>query len=88
MFDRVFICTARKDLGAVKDFCRKNGWSKYISGYTNRKLPAKLIVDDMAVKHQGNLKDTLKEVENFKAHWEEKEGGSEKNPPKAVPEKT
>jgi 2'-5' RNA ligase len=72
MFDEVVICTARCELGAVKNFMRQAGLAKYINDYTSTKLPAKLIVEDRSVVHRGDFAETLKAIRGFSPWWESK----------------
>ena len=40
---------------------------------TNVKVPAKAYIDDRALKFNGDYKETLNELKDFKTHWELKE---------------
>lgn len=45
------------DLDFLVDFC------------TNHKVPAQVYIDDRAVCHRGNFKETLEQVKTFNPHW-------------------
>ena len=46
-----------------------NKLTKYISGITNTKENAYLIIDDRCICFDGNYKETLNKINNFKVYW-------------------
>jgi 2'-5' RNA ligase len=65
----VVIFTAR-DVIPAKAWLRQNGLMRFVNDVTNTKLPSKVIVDDRAIRFDGDFTKSLKEIEDFKAHWE------------------
>lgn len=59
----------------VRDVWRVREWMKLYSlpfdEITNKKVGAIAYIDDRALKFTGNYNETLNELRNFKAHWEE-----------------
>lgn len=66
----VVIHTAYEPIGAVREHYRQAGLMPLIADITNKKLPAKLQIDDRAISFQGNYNDTLKQIDTFQPHWE------------------
>ena len=47
------------------------GMGHLVDTVTREKLPSFAYVDDRGITFKGDFEDTLKELENFSAHWEE-----------------
>lgn len=46
-----------------------NDLDKIVSDVTNIKEPAYLYIDDRCILFNGDFKETLKQIDNFKVHW-------------------
>jgi len=64
----IVIFTAR-DTDKVEEWLFKHGLMQYISSVTNTKIPAILYLDDRAIQFNGDFKETLNEIKEFKVHW-------------------
>lgn len=62
----VVVYTAYKPLGAAKEYLRQQGLMGLISQVTDVKLPAKVYIDDRAVRFGGSWSDALAEIDAFK----------------------
>jgi len=62
------IFTTRNRLLTAK-WLMDNGLDYLISDITNVKEPAYLYIDDRCILFNGNFNETIKQVDNFKAHW-------------------
>ena len=49
----------------------ENKIDKYFKDVTNVKIPAYLHIDDRAICFNGDYKNTIKEIKNFKVYWKE-----------------
>ena len=65
----VVVFTTRHAAG-VRRWLREHGLLRHISAVTRRKPPAHVFVDDRAVCFRGDFGDTVRQVQAFKAHWE------------------
>ena len=54
----------------VRAWLDEHGLMPYVSDVTRTKPPAHVFVDDRAVCFRGDFEDTLRNVCEFKAHWE------------------
>jgi len=68
MDEDIVVFTAR-DKDKVKEWLIHYGLDGYITSISNIKIPAIMYIDDRAVKFNGDFKDALKEVTEFKVHW-------------------
>ena len=66
----LYLFTTRNLLLASKWLIR-NDLDKYFKDITNIKLPAFLYIDDKNICFNGDFKQTLEEIENFKVYWKE-----------------
>src|SRR5260221_12798796 len=84
----VVVFTAR-DVIPAKAWLRQNGLMRFVNDVTNTKLPSKVILDDRAIRFDGDFTKSLKEIEDFKAHWEteRKFSSTQINLPSEVAEK-
>jgi hypothetical protein len=48
-----------------------HGFAAYVDAVTDRKPPAHVFVDDRAVRFTGNFAETLRQITDFTAHWEQ-----------------
>ena len=65
----VVIFTVR-DKELTRAWLFKYRLDKYIQNITNQKSPyASIIIDDRALKFNGDFAQTLNEINNFKPHW-------------------
>ncbi len=48
-----------------------NKIDKYFKDISNTKLPSYLYIDDRCICFRGNFDQTLKEIQEFSAHWEQ-----------------
>lgn len=63
------IFTAR-DKALTQAWLVQNDLDKYIKNITNHKSPyASIIIDDRALKFNGDFAQTLDDINNFKPHW-------------------
>jgi hypothetical protein len=49
---------------------REHGLRELVSEVTDRKPAAFVFIDDRAVRFRGDFAETLREVDEFRAHWE------------------
>ncbi len=56
----------------VWQWLREHQLADLVSDVTDRKPAAHVFVDDRAVCFRGNFVDTLREIDAFAAHWEER----------------
>jgi len=49
----------------------ENKIDKYFKDVTNVKIPAYLHIDDRTICFNGDYKNTIKEIKNFKVYWKE-----------------
>jgi phosphoglycolate phosphatase-like HAD superfamily hydrolase len=54
----------------VQDWLAKYGLSELVSEVTDKKPPAHVYVDDRAICFKGDFQGALKQIGDFKAHWE------------------
>jgi len=47
----------------------ENDIDKYFKDITNVKLPAYIYLDDRAIGFNGNFKDAIKSIQEFKVYW-------------------
>jgi hypothetical protein len=66
---RVVVFTTRYP-DHVWQWLRAHGLAAYVDEVTDRKPAAHVFVDDRAVRFTGSFADTLREVAEFRAHWE------------------
>ena len=67
---KIEIFTVR-DKQLTQKWLEKYHLSEFVSDITNIKSPyASIIIDDRALKFNGNFSETLKEISSFKTHWE------------------
>ena len=64
----VKIFTTRNRLAASK-WLIENKLDTFITDVTNVKEPAYLHIDDRCICFNGNFKNTINEIKNFKAYW-------------------
>lgn len=57
----------------VYKWLEETGMSSYVSGVTDRKIPAIIYLDDRGITFNGNFDDALRDILKFKAHWEDDE---------------
>lgn len=55
----------------IKKWLKENNLNQYITKVTNIKVGASIYIDDRGYKFNGNYKETLNDVSNFKAYWED-----------------
>ncbi len=67
---RVVILTARTNLEGVHNWLADNGLAEWVDEVTNIKPPAYIYIDDRAVRFNGDVRETLDEIDNFKPHWQ------------------
>jgi hypothetical protein len=65
----VVVFTTRHPI-QVRRWLREHGLLRHVSAVTRRKPAAHVFVDDRAVCFRGDFDDTLRSVEEFRAHWE------------------
>jgi len=66
---RIEIFTVR-DKELTQKWLNDNHLNEFISGITNQKSPyASIIIDDRALKFNGNFSETINDIVNFKPHW-------------------
>lgn len=66
---KIEIFTVREK-NLVQNWLIKNGLDEFIQNVTNIKNPyASIIIDDRALKFNGDFTQTLKEIKEFKPHW-------------------
>ncbi len=66
---RIEIFTVR-DKKLTQKWLDDNHLNKFISDITNQKSPhASIIIDDRALKFNGNFNETIDAIINFKPHW-------------------
>ena len=66
---RIEIFTVR-DKELTQKWLNENNLDKFVSDITNIKNPyASIIIDDRALKFNGNFSETLNDITNFKPHW-------------------
>jgi hypothetical protein len=68
-FGNIFIHTTRDDL-KVTMWLMKHGFEDYGIQVWNKKPPAILYIDDRGLKFNGDFKETLEQIKDFKAYWE------------------
>jgi hypothetical protein len=56
----------------VWQWLRTHGLETLIGDVTDRKPAAHVFVDDRAICFRGDFRTTLREIEEFAAHWEQK----------------
>jgi hypothetical protein len=54
----------------VQDWLAKYGLTELVSEVTDKKPPAHVYVDDRAICFKGDFQGALKQIGDFKAHWE------------------
>ncbi len=66
---RIEIFTAR-DKNLAKKWLEKYNLTAFISNITNIKSPyTSIIIDDRALRFNGNFKDTFEDIRNFRPFW-------------------
>jgi hypothetical protein len=68
-FNTVIILTATMPLDSPIEWLHEHNLSQYVDYITNHKPPAQVYIDDKAVCHKGDFKETLREAVCFKPHW-------------------
>jgi hypothetical protein len=68
-FDVVVFTT--RHAADARRWLREHGLLRHVVAVTRRKPPAHVFVDDRAVCFRGSFDETLRSVQEFKAHWEE-----------------
>ena len=53
----------------VEEWFSLNKLNSYISGVTNKKEPAYLIIDDRCINFDGDYKSTLEKIKNFEVWY-------------------
>ena len=66
---RVVVFTTRY-APQVEAWLAEHGMAELVAEVTDRKPAAFVFVDDRAVCFRGDFESTLREVEEFRAHWE------------------
>lgn len=61
-----------RDSDKTKQWICENKISEFVSGVTNTKELAFLIIDDRCIKFNGDYNQTLAEINNFKAWYKQK----------------
>ena len=69
---KLILFTNRSPMHATK-WLVENRLDKYFSDVTNVKPTASIYIDDRAIIFRGDYKEAIKEVENFKPWWKEKD---------------
>lgn len=69
-FSTLIVFTATIPLDSVAQWLKRYDLAKYVDFLSAWKLPSSVYIDDKAVCHRGNFSETLREVDNFKPHWE------------------
>lgn len=64
----IVIFTAR-DKDKVGEWLFEHGLIQYISSVTNIKIPAIFYLDDRAIQFNGDFKEALEKIKDFKVHW-------------------
>lgn len=60
-----------REKNLVQKWLTENGLNEFIQNITNLKNPyASIIIDDRALKFNGDFNQTLEEIKEFKPHWE------------------
>lgn len=60
-----------RDKDLTEKWLNENGLLEFVSNVTNMKNPfASFIVDDRAVRFDGNYEQTIREIKGFKPFWE------------------
>lgn len=54
----------------VEQWLERYGLSRYVDEVTDKKPPAHVYVDDRAICFRGDFNDALRQIAEFKAHWE------------------
>ena len=67
----IIIFSARSPVELVKNFFRREGLTRYVDGFTRTKQPSRIILDDRAIRFNGNYEHTLKEIDGFRTHWDD-----------------
>jgi selenocysteine lyase/cysteine desulfurase len=67
---RIVVFTTRHYLEAQRWLAR-HGLFEFVSEVTDTKPAADVFVDDRAVCHRGDFRDTLEQILSFSAHWEQ-----------------
>ena len=70
----VIIFTARPsdDLPSVAIWLQEHGMWDYVAKVTNVKIPAKVYIDDRAVRFDGDYMDIMDKIKDFAPHWQVK----------------
>jgi len=74
-FRTIIVQSATLPIEFVKNWLIKYHLDQYVDYVTNHKPPAAVYVDDRAVTHTGNFKETLEKVRSFKPFWESLDTG-------------
>jgi hypothetical protein len=64
----------------VWEWARAHGLADLIAAVTDRKPAAHVFVDDRAVCFRGDFDATLRDIDRFTAHWEERPGNADSAP--------
>lgn len=64
----LYLFTTRNAIQATK-WLIENNIDKYFEDVTNIKIPAYLYIDDRCICFDGNYKETLEQIKNFKPYW-------------------
>jgi len=54
----------------IENWLEKYDLKKYVFKITDKKEPAYAYIDDRGIKFEGDYLKTIKELKNFKTHWE------------------
>ena len=68
---KICVFTARSRLPDVWAWLDDHGMGKYVTEVTNRKLPSVAYIDDRAIQFRGDFRETMAELMNFYAWWED-----------------
>lgn len=68
-FNTIVVCSATLPISRVSSWLYQQGLAQYIDYVTNHKPPSTVYVDDKAVTHRGDFKETLEAIEKFIPHW-------------------
>jgi len=68
-FNTIVVCTATMPVELVEEWFVEHHLDVLVDYVTNHKPPASVYVDDRAVTHKGDFKETLRAVVGFKPHW-------------------
>lgn len=67
---RIVVLTAAEPR-VVEGWLRANGLDGLVDDVTNKKPPALAYIDDRGITFRGDYEETLRELDAFRAHWEQ-----------------